>query len=154
MQEQQLQFTYAKQSQPSSIIPMSTPILIHLQWDLKLCIKGQFEFWSIYISSQLVPHEMASDSATWARFDVISFYCYTFHPKSSRPVEMVICHLVTSTSVENMWSGWEELSFNVASVNQMTAIWPSPEGGNQQALLPSTPITWPMDPKSQEIFHL
>jgi len=56
-------------------------------------------------------------------------------------MKMVICHLATNTSVENMYSGWEELSFNVVSANQMTATWPSPEGGNQHALLLSTSIT-------------
>jgi hypothetical protein len=77
----------------------------------------------------------------WAHFDLASFPCCTFHPKSSRPMKLVIHHLATSTPVENMYSGQEELSFSVVSVNQMTATWPSPEGGNQQALLPSTPIT-------------
>jgi len=154
IQEQQLQFTYAKQGQPFSVILMSAIILIHLQWDLKLCIKGKFEFWSTHISSQLVAYEMASDSAIWSHFDLASCHYYTFHPKSSRPVKMVIHHLSTSTHVENIYSGQEELNFNVVSVNQMTASWPFPEGGNQQVQLPSTPITLPMNPKSQEIFQL
>lgn len=153
-EEQQLQFTYAKQGQLSSIIPISTIILIHLHWDLKLCIKGQFEFWSTHISFQLVTHEMASDSALWAHTDLASCHYYTFHPKSIRPMKMVICHLATYTPIENIYSGKEELSFNVVSVNQMAATWPFPEGGNQQALLLSTPITLPMNPKSQEIFQL
>jgi hypothetical protein len=69
-------------------------------------------------------------------------------------MKMVICHLATYTPIENIYSGKEELSFNVVSVNQMAATWPFPEGGNQQALLLSTPITLPMNPKSQEIFQL
>jgi hypothetical protein len=69
-------------------------------------------------------------------------------------MKMVIRHLATSMPIENRYSSQEELSFNVVSVAQMTAIWSSPEGGNQQALLPSTPITLPMNSKSQEIFQL
>lgn len=69
-------------------------------------------------------------------------------------MKMLIHHLATITPIEDVYSGWEELSVSIVSVNQMTATWPSLEGGNQQAVLPSTPITLPMNSISQELFQL
>jgi len=71
-----------------------------------------------------------------------------FHPKSLRPVKLVIRHLPGDTPAEDISSEMVALDFSVNSVRQLTTK-QQPQGGNQSVNLPLLLVE-----KSPEIFKL
>jgi hypothetical protein len=54
--------------------------------------------------------------------------CYTFHPRSEKPIKEVICHLPTNALAKDMADGPVDNGFDVISLRQMSTAHRSPEG--------------------------
>jgi hypothetical protein len=70
------------------------------------------------------------------------------------PIKAIIRHLLSNAPAEDISKGLEELGFGAVSIKQMTAMRPSPHGGNQQVTLPLSLITLPRSSTSAEIFKV
>jgi hypothetical protein len=77
---------------------------------------------------------MAEYSALKRQFNARNVPYYTFHPKSLKPVKVVIRQLPEDTPAKDSTNELVALSYSVISDRQMTATRPQPQG----AFKPST----------------
>jgi hypothetical protein len=134
------------------IILTSTTNLIQLQKELKIVVRGNFEFRSTRNGTRVITRSMADFQSIKSHFDAhnLSYYSY---PKSEKPMKVVIRHLPHNTPAEDIFDGLVSLGFDIISVKQMTATRRSPSDGSTTINLPLFLITLPRTTKSQEIFR-
>jgi hypothetical protein len=152
--EEQQQAPSRVAGRPPPIVLRTAANLILLQKQLKGLVKGNFEFRSTRNGTRVITKEMADYSAIRAYLDSNHLHCFTFRPKSEKPIKAVIRQLPGDTPAKDISNGLQDLGFSILSVKQMTANCPSPEGGSHAVNLPLFLVTHNRSPKSQEIFKL
>jgi hypothetical protein len=100
-----------------------------MQWQRQLTglLKGNFEFRGTRNETRIVAKEIADFSTIRFHFETNNLPCFTFYPKSQKPVKAVIRHLPFTTPVEDISDGLVDLGIDVISVRQMSATRRSPE---------------------------
>jgi hypothetical protein len=79
---------------------------------------------------------------------------YTFHPKSLKPVKVVIRQLPGDTPAENTSNESVTLCYNVISVRQVTATQHQLQGDHQTFNIPLFLVTFSRSEKAVDIFKL
>jgi hypothetical protein len=102
----------------------------------------------------VVTRGMADFQSVKSHFATNNLSCYTFYPKSEKPMKAVIRHLPYNTPAEDISDGLLSLGFDVISVKQMTATRRAPSEGSKTINPPLFLITLPRTVKSQELFQL
>jgi hypothetical protein len=142
-----------KSSKPPPIVLTSVINLIKFQKQLKGIAKQQFEFRSTRNRTRNTTKDMVDYQSVKGHFETNNLSCYTFYPKSERPIKAVIRHLPTNTPAKDIAEGLVDLSFEVISVRQMsTTRWSSE--GTTSITLPLFLIILPRTTKSQDFFKL
>jgi hypothetical protein len=153
-EEQGQHQTSPKTGRPPPIVLTSAVNLIGLQKDLKLSVKGHFEFRNTRAGTKVMSKEMADYSAIRHYLDSKHLSYFTFFPKSEKPMKAVIRHLLIDTPAEDIANALVDLGFDIINIKQMTSKRPTKEGGTQVANLPLFLVTLPRTEKSHTIFKL
>jgi hypothetical protein len=105
-----------KTGRPPPIILTSTTNLIQLQKELKIVVKGNFEFRSTRNGTRVIKRSMADFQSVKSNFDAHNLSYYFFYPKSEKPMKAVIRHLPHNTPAEDITDGLVSLGFDIISV--------------------------------------
>jgi hypothetical protein len=97
---------------------------------------------------------MADFQSVKSHFDSQTLSCYSFFPKSEKPIKAVVNHLPHNTPAEDISDGLVSHGIDVVSVKQMTAIRRSPPVESKIINLPLFLVTLRRTERSQEIFRL
>jgi hypothetical protein len=99
-------------------------------------LKGRFEFCSTRNETRVVTKERADFSAIYSHFESNNLPYFTFHPKSQKPIKVVIWHLPFTTPTEDISDGLVNPGFHVISVKQMSATHSLPAEGSTTVNIP------------------
>jgi hypothetical protein len=80
----------------------STVNLISLQKDLKLILKGPFEFRNTRAGNKVMSKEMTDYSAIRHNLDSKQLCYFTFFLKSGKPIKFVLRYLLADTPAEDI----------------------------------------------------
>jgi hypothetical protein len=76
--------------------------LIQLQKQLKGVAKQSFEFRNTRNGTRVVTKDMVDYQVVKSYFDKNSLSCYTFYPKSEKPIKAVLRHLPYNTPAQDI----------------------------------------------------
>jgi hypothetical protein len=130
-----------KTGRPPPIVLTSATNLIHLQKQLKSVLKDNFEFRSTRNGTKIITKTMADFSAFESYLENNNLACFTFYPKSLKPIKAVIHHLPLSNPAEDISHGLVSLGYDVISAKQMTATRQTPPEGTTIINIPLLLIT-------------
>jgi hypothetical protein len=103
------QQTSGSADRPPPIVLTTATNLLQLQKDIRVFVKGNFNLRSTRNGTRVVTRETADYSAIGAHFDGRNMSYYTFHPKSDKPINVIIIHLPIDTSAEVICNALMEL---------------------------------------------
>jgi hypothetical protein len=112
---------------PPLIALTSEVNLLSLQKDINAVVSGEF-FRNTTSGTRITTKRMADYKATQNLSGQKGLPFFTFYIKGDKPVKAVIRRLPNNNLSEDITVALQELGYEVVSVKQMTAKFPSPEG--------------------------
>jgi hypothetical protein len=105
-----------KSARPPPIVLTSAANLMQLQKQLKDVARQNFEFCNTRNGTKVVTKDMVDYQAVKSHFNNNHLACFTFFPKSKKPVKAVLRHLPSNTPEQDISDGLVDLGFDVVSV--------------------------------------
>jgi hypothetical protein len=106
----------------------STTNPIRLQSDLKVNVKGEYEFRNTRNGTRIVTKEMVDHSAMKSYLEKNNLHYFILSRNSVKPIMTAIHHVPTDTPAEDTSNSLEDLGFNVINLRQITATRTVPNG--------------------------
>jgi hypothetical protein len=144
--------TPGKTGSPPPIVITATVNLLQLQKLIKSVVKENSEFGNTRNGTRVITKTLGDFAAVKSYLERNNLHYFTFYPKSLKPINAVIRHLLLNTPAHDYSDGLMDLGFDIISVKQMSTTRRSPSEETLYKNLPLFLIALPRTAKSQEIF--
>jgi hypothetical protein len=116
IESQQHQAPSSQEGRPLIIVLTFEVKLIHLQRQLKVLLKGSFEFRNTRNGTRVVTKEMEEFLTNRSHFENYNLQNFTFYSKTQKPIKTVIRHLPSTLHAEDISDRLVGLGFAVIGV--------------------------------------
>jgi hypothetical protein len=114
---------------PHPIAITSEAELTSLQREIKSVVSGEFLSRNTATGNRITTKSTLDYNATQKFLTEQNLHFSTFYTKTDKLVKAVIRHLPANISAQDMIVAFQEIDYDVISLQQMTAKRPTPEGG-------------------------